>query len=106
VIRKSSLLVDGRTYGEWGSTSWGELAAYLGLSESVNYGWLMPNTVIAVGQTEELMGTDSGLNPADRLTLWRNALRRLTIFIDYDSCYGEHFRYAYRGEDVFPDNAA
>jgi hypothetical protein len=106
IVKRWTLLVDGQPYQKLGITDWATLTEYLKLTDKVTYGYFMPHNIIAKDQTEELVGTETGAYSAERARLYRNAFRRLTITLEYESFYGDYFTYRFEGSRLPAETVA
>lgn len=103
ILSEWSLLVDGKTCEELGITRWEQLTTRLNLKDLVNYEYITDGTIMAPGKTMELFGVPTGQYSTERATLYRDAIRRLTIKIKYQSIYQEEaFTYLFEGDKILP----
>lgn len=68
--------------------SWDQLSAYISFPEKLNWGYFPEGSLIQTGEEEELVGTDGRYTP-ERAKLFRQALRKLVITLEYQSLYAD-----------------
>lgn len=98
-----SLQVDDRPYRELGISNWSELSRHLGFAgDEIVYGYFVPDQVLPANESAELFSLDNQSYSAERARKIRQALRRLTITIKYQSIYKDETQvYEFRGTDYF-----
>ena len=101
VIKRWQLLVDGKPYRDLGITRWEQLTDHLKLSKPVSYSYFEPNSVLAPEESEELIGYAVTVYSREEADRFREAIRRLTIVIEYESMYREAFTFEFRGSEYF-----
>lgn len=106
VIDKWEMLVDGKHYRDHGIERFEDLTTFLELGERVNYGYFKPGSLLLQGQPIELFAVDSSPYSIERSNKIREALKRLTINIKYNSLYKEKKteNFIFEGSEYFKKN--
>ena len=85
-------------------TTWDQLSAYISFPENLNWGYFPEGSLIQPGEEEELVGCTNGRYTPERAKLFRQAVRKLVITLEYHSLYqDELLKVQFHGTESIAD---